>query len=112
MTTFASEALYDLWHNRAVFHFLREGEHTRAYVDVLTRALAVDGHILIGTFALDGPARCSGLQVTRYDAQGIAAVLGPAFTLIDSLAHAHTTPSGNVQRFTFAHFVRSAEPVG
>lgn len=108
VTTFATDAPYDLWHDRAVFHFLRTEEDKRAYVDVLTRAVVPGGHVLIGTFALDGPERCSGLQVTRYDVQGIASVLGPTFTLVDSLAHAHTTPAGNVQRFTFAHFVRGA----
>ena len=108
VTAFASDAPYDVWHDRAVFHFLRGDEDKRAYVEVLKRALAEGGHILIGTFALDGPERCSGLEVARYDAEGIAAVLGPAFKLVDSLAHVHTTPSGNVQRFTFAHLVRTA----
>lgn len=107
VTAFRSDAAYALWHDRAVFHFLTDDNEKRAYVDVLSRAVIAGGHVLIGTFALDGPERCSGLQVARYDAAGIAAVLGPAFTLVDSLAHAHTTPSGNMQRFTFARFVRS-----
>ena len=106
VTAFKSEAPYALWHDRAVFHFLTDDNDKRAYVDVLSRTVIEGGHVLIGTFALDGPERCSGLQVARYDAAGIAAVLGPAFTLVDQLAHAHTTPSGSVQRFTFARFVR------
>ena len=106
VTAFVSTAPYALWHDRAVFHFLTSPEERRADVEVLLRAVVVGGHVLIGTFALDGPERCSGLAVARYDAAGIAAVLGPAFTLVDELAHTHTTPSGNAQRFTFARFVR------
>jgi len=107
ITRFAPETPYAVWHDRAVFHFLTSDEDKRAYADVIARAVAPGGHAILGTFALDGPERCSGLQVSRYDAEGIAAVLGPSFVLVESLAHTHTTPSGNAQRFTFARFLRA-----
>ena len=108
ITAFNPAAPYALWHDRAVFHFLTASADQRAYVEVLKRAVIAGGHVLIGTFALDGPERCSGLPVARYHAAGIGAVLGPAFTLVEARAHSHHTPSGNEQRFTFARFVRQS----
>jgi len=106
ITTFAPTARYALWHDRAVFHFLTAAVDRAAYVDVLQRAVAPGGSVIVGTFAPDGPARCSGLDVARYDAPGIAAALGPSFALVESQTHDHPTPAGRVQRFTFARLVR------
>lgn len=97
---------YDLWHDRAVLHFLTEEADRAAYVARLKKALRRGGHAIIGTFALDGPERCSGLPVVRYDAKSLAALLGPEFELLDTRRQDHHTPMGGVQRFQFSLFRR------
>jgi SAM-dependent methyltransferase len=99
---------YDIWHDRAAFHFLTERGDRAAYVTRLKQALKPGGHAVIGTFALDGPERCSGLAVQRYDAASLAAELGTGFTLVDARRHEHSTPWGAIQRFQFCVFRRSA----
>ena len=91
---------YDLWHDRAVFHFLSPDE-VRVYRDLLSRAVAPQGYVVVATFALDGPEWCSGLPVTRYDAGRLSAALGDAFTLVDERREMHATPSGAIQPFTW-----------
>lgn len=95
---------YDLWHDRAAFHFLTEPADQAGYVRVLRRALKPGGRAIIGTFAPDGPEKCSGLLVARHDADSLQAVLGIDFELIATRRHQHTTPSGVVQRFQFSIF--------
>jgi 2-polyprenyl-3-methyl-5-hydroxy-6-metoxy-1,4-benzoquinol methylase len=97
---------FDVWHDRATFHFLTEAEERTAYVFTLAKALRVGGHAIIGTFALDGPERCSGLPVVRYDATFLGKTLGPAFRLIETRRQEHLTPMGGVQRFQFSRFER------
>lgn len=97
---------YDVWHDRAAFHFLVRAEDRAAYRAVLLSALPAGGHAIVATFAPDGPERCSGLPVARYDAEALAAELGPAFTLVESLREDHRTPGGKVQRFQWSRFVR------
>jgi hypothetical protein len=97
---------YDLWHDRAAFHFLTEEASRQAYAARVTRAVRPGGHVIIGTFAPDGPERCSGLPVMRHDAASIGAVLGQRFALIESRAHDHMTPAGRIQRFQFSLFRR------
>lgn len=97
----------DLWHDRAVFHFLTESADRAAYVQEVTRVLKPGGHLVIATFALDGPQRCSGLPVVRYDPDELAAVFGNRFQLEAQAADAHTTPGGNVQSFVYARFQRT-----
>src|SRR6266478_1511051 len=104
VTIWEPSRTYDVWHDRAAFHFLTERNDQAAYVARLRRALRVGGHAIIGTFALDGPERCSGLMVSRYDAKTLAATLGEGFELIDTLRHEHTTPWGVTQRFQFSTF--------
>lgn len=103
---------YDVWHDRAAFHFLNLPEDQAAYVDRLRRALRPGGHAIIGTFAPDGPERCSGLVVSRYDAHSLAAVLGSGFELIDTRRHEHTTPWGARQKFQFSTFRREGSELG
>lgn len=107
VTTWRPERKYDVWHDRAAFHFLNKPDEQRAYAATLRAALTSGGATIIGTFALDGPERCSGLPITRHDAASIAAVLGPDFKLIDEQPHDHATPGGSVQRFQFSTFQRS-----
>ena len=97
---------YDLWHDRAAFHFLTEAADRTAYVECLTRAVQTGGYAIIGTFAMDGPERCSGLPVIRYDAPVLSATLGNAFALVETRRHDHRTPMGGVQHFQFSIFRR------
>jgi SAM-dependent methyltransferase len=101
---------YDVWHDRAAFHFLTESADRAAYVSCLKAAVKAGGWVIIGTFALDGPERCSGLSVSRCDAASLAASLGDGFELIDTRRHEHVTPSGVTQKFQFSTFRR--EPDG
>jgi trans-aconitate methyltransferase len=93
---------YDLWHDRAVFHFLTEAADRAAYVERLAAAVGPGGHAIIASFAPDGPERCSGLPVMRYDAAALAATIGPAFALAGERRSAHTTPWGSSQAFQFS----------
>lgn len=95
---------YALWHDRATFHFLTTREDQAAYAKALDSALDPGGVAIIGTFAPDGPEKCSGLPVSRHDGDSIGRVLGPDFTLFDERRHDHTTPGGNVQKFQFSSF--------
>jgi len=97
---------YDVWHDRAVFHFLTDEHERAAYRATLLKGLKPDGTLILGTFADDGPERCSGLPVKRWSAAPLAFELGPEFRLIDSLRENHRTPQGVVQPFTWARFER------
>jgi trans-aconitate methyltransferase len=100
---------YDVWHDRAAFHFLTLANDRAAYVARLRRALRPGGHAIIGTFAPDGPERCSGLVVSRYDAGSLAATLGHGFELVDTIRHEHITPWGAAQKFQFSTFRRGPD---
>jgi SAM-dependent methyltransferase len=99
---------YDVWHDRAAFHFLNAPEDQASYVACVRHAVKTGGHVIIGTFAIDGPDKCSGLPVTRHSAESIASLLGDGFTLTDHRRHRHVTPWQSVQNFQFSSFVRSA----
>lgn len=109
VTIWEPSRTYDIWHDRAAFHFLTEREDQAAYVARLRRAVRPGGHAIIGTFAPDGPERCSGLLVSRYDAPGLAATLGRSFELIDARRHEHVTPWGATQKFQFSTFRRGQD---
>lgn len=95
-------AAYDLWHDRAVFHFLVAPEDRARYVAAATAAVRPGGTLIVATFALDGPARCSGLDVARYSPAGLAEAFGAAFILRRGFADVHRTPAGQDQRFSYA----------
>ncbi|MFT6785853.1 MAG: SAM-dependent methyltransferase [Glaciecola sp.] len=95
---------FHVWHDRAAFHFLTDAADQQAYLRAMDRALVAGGHAIIGTFAPNGPEKCSGLPVARYDAALLAERLGPDYRLIRSLMHDHHTPWGSVQRFHFGLF--------
>jgi SAM-dependent methyltransferase len=95
---------YDVWHDRAAFHFLTDAQDRAAYVERLARALGPGGHAIIATFAIDGPERCSGLPVVRYDAASLGEALGARFTLLDTRLQDHLTPAGAMQRFQYSVF--------
>ena len=98
---------YDLWHDRAVFHFLTAQDRRQAYVQQLVHALKPGGHAVIASFGPEGPQRCSGLDTARYDAAALARVLGPGLTLMDSMLEMHPTPSGTNQQFLYTLFRRA-----
>lgn len=99
---------YDVWHDRAAFHFLTDKADRAAYVETLHSALADAGHAIIATFALDGPECCSGLPVQRYSPKTLAATLGPRFKLVNGVRHEHQTPWGSMQAFQFSVLARAA----
>lgn len=106
ITAWGPEEAYDVWHDRAAFHFLTEASDRASYAERVLRAVRPGGHIIIGTFASDGPERCSGLPVARYDGASLRQIFGQSFELIESRNHAHRTPLGMVQRFQFSRFRR------
>jgi len=91
----------ELWHDRAVFHFLVEPAERAAYVAAAGNGIAPGGHLVVATFALDGPEMCSGLPVQRYDAAGLAAAFGPDFDLVETATERHVTPTGADQPFVY-----------
>ncbi|QBJ22887.1 class I SAM-dependent methyltransferase [Haematobacter massiliensis] len=95
---------FDVWHDRAAFHFLTGAADQDAYLRVMDRALLPGGHAIIGTFAPDGPTQCSGLPVARFDAALLSERLGSGYRLVRSLGHEHRTPWDSVQRFHFSLF--------
>ena len=95
---------YDIWHDRAVFHFLTDTESQRRYVEQIRHALKPSGHLIIATFASDGPVKCSGLDTVRYDPAKLHGVLGAEFELIGSATEAHVTPWNSEQNFQYCHF--------
>ena len=91
----------DLWHDRAVFHFLVEPQDQRRYVEQAAASVVPGGHLIVATFGPEGPERCSGLPVMRRDAASIEAAFAPAFRLIDSVSETHVTPWGKPQAFVY-----------
>lgn len=104
VTQWEPSETYDVWHDRAAFHFLTNRSEQVAYIQRLKAALRHGGHAIIGTFALDGPDKCSGLPVARHSPESVGALLGADFALIDRRQHEHRTPWGTVQRFQFSTF--------
>ena len=94
---------YDVWHDRAVFHFLAEPAQRRAYVHQVASAVKRGGHVIIGAFGPEGPNQCSGLEVMRYDAESLHREFGPRFRLKDSSTELHQTPFGSTQQFVYCY---------
>lgn len=93
---------FDIWHDRASFHFLVEATDRQAYVDRLIAGVKPGGHAIIATFAPDGPEKCSGLTVQRYSPESLSKAIGSAFDLVEHQHHRHVTPWGAVQSFQFS----------
>lgn len=106
VTEFVPDRTYQLWHDRAAFHFLTAPKDRQKYVKTLRRALASGGTLLLATFAPEGPRRCSGLDIVQYDAEKIAIELGEGFVLEEQCLVAHVTPSNGEQLFNFFRFQR------
>jgi len=101
ITTFVPNGTYDLWHDRAVFHFLTEEIERKKYLDSARRALKSGGHLILAAFALDGPEKCSGLPVRRYDAALLQETLGADFALLREIPESHKTPWETEQKFNY-----------
>ncbi|MDE3270847.1 class I SAM-dependent methyltransferase [Pseudoalteromonas sp. G4] len=97
---------FDVWHDRAVFHFLTTPEERSAYMKNVMHAVRPHGHIIIATFAEDGPEKCSGLPIVRYSAESLHGEFGEHFELKEQLLETHKTPLGTTQQFVFCHFVK------
>ena len=106
VTTFTPPRQFRLWHDRAVFHFLTDKADRQKYVEAMKRTMTPDGHAIIATFAIDGPEKCSGLSVCRYDAPAISAELGAEFQLVEQVNETHVTPWSTEQRFSYFRFAR------
>ena len=98
------EASLDVWHDRAVFHFLTEESDRKAYVAQVLRSVRPGGSLIVATFAEDGPDRCSGLPVVRYDSDALQEEFGGAFRLLDHRKESHRTPGGREQSFSYCRF--------
>jgi 2-polyprenyl-3-methyl-5-hydroxy-6-metoxy-1,4-benzoquinol methylase len=106
VTGFHPERRWDLWHDRAVLHFLTDPSDRKGYRRALEEGVVPGGHVIIATFGLEGPTRCSGLEVRRYSPAMLSAELGDAFELREARGEDHLTPTGVVQPFVFCLFRR------
>jgi ubiquinone/menaquinone biosynthesis C-methylase UbiE len=95
---------FDLWHDRAVFHFLTDKEDRQIYINQMDRSVKTGGHVIIATFAIEGPLRCSGLDVVRYGPETLCKELGEKFSLIENQSEEHSTPFDSVQKFNYCLF--------
>jgi 2-polyprenyl-3-methyl-5-hydroxy-6-metoxy-1,4-benzoquinol methylase len=94
---------YDLWHDRAVFHFLTAPAQRTAYVRQVARSVRSGGHVIVSAFGPEGPMKCSGLEVMRYDAESLHGEFGARFHLIESFTELHHTPFGTLQQFLYCY---------
>jgi hypothetical protein len=105
ITEFRPTVRYALWHDRALFHFLTDPLDRTRYLAVLREGLAPQGQLIVAAFAPDGPSRCSGLEVVRYDAEKLGRELGAEFQLLEEITETHITPSGLEQRFGYFRYI-------
>ena len=103
---FSPEDAFDIWHDRAVFHFLTTDEQMQHYAKVARKGIRTGGTLIIGTFAKDGPERCSGLNIRQHDVDSLDAVFDTGFERLHTQTHTHSTPSGGDQAFIFAVYRR------
>jgi SAM-dependent methyltransferase len=108
ITQFQPPQQYQYWHDRAVFHFLTDAQNRKNYLQVLQTALRPKGYAMIATFAADGPEKCSGLNVVRYDTQRMGEALGNSLKLLEVHHESHVTPSGGEQKFIYFLFQNNA----
>ena len=92
---------FEVWHDRAVFHFLTQEEQRVRYVEQVMKSVKHGGHVIISTFGPEGPEKCSGLDVVRYDPENLHGQFGKTFRLIDSSTEIHQTPMGTTQQFLY-----------
>lgn len=101
---FNPSSTYDLWHDRASFHFQTEEQQIQKYADIVAKAIGANGHMIIGTFSENGPKKCSGLDITQYSEASMDAVFETNFEFLNSITEDHTTPFNTIQNFIFCSF--------
>jgi len=106
ITTFIVKESFDVWHDRAVFHFLTDADDRLSYVEVISSALKPGAHAIVATFSLDGPEKCSGLDIVRYSPETLSAIFGDGFQLVETKTEKHKTPGGASQSFVYCRFIR------
>lgn len=94
---------YDVWHDRAVFHFLTRAADRQKYVEAVTHSVKAGGHVIVATFGVDGPSSCSGLEIVRYDPDSLHREFGDNFDLVHSSSESHSTPFGTEQKFVYCY---------
>jgi len=104
VTDFKPSGTYDLWHDRAAFHFLTSSEDIKKYLNTMESAISPNGYLILGTFSDKGPTKCSGIEIKQYSIEGLKASIPDTFTFIEGKNIDHTTPSGSMQNFTFCKF--------
>lgn len=104
VTAYAPGQTFDIWHDRAVFHFLTLDRDRECYLKVLNKALKPGGHVIIATFSDSGPNQCSGLDIVRYNPETLSQALGPTLRLVETLTEDHHTPNGGLQQFVYCRF--------
>jgi trans-aconitate methyltransferase len=109
VTSWRPDRVFDIWHDRAVFHFLTEEPDRRGYLAALDAGLRTGGTVIMATFAPDGPEKCSGLPVRRYSPEALAAELGAGFSLAETRFEDHATPAGRTQRFVYCRFQKVSD---
>jgi SAM-dependent methyltransferase len=106
ITQFDAPHQFSLWHDRAVFHFLTDQFDRKSYVKTLKHALRSGGHLIIATFAIGGPEKCSGLEIVQYDSEKLIAELGEDFEWVEERNEVHITPANKEQKFTYFRFIK------
>ncbi len=112
VTEFVAPHPFKLWHDRATFHFLTDSQDRQSYVNVMRRSLTPGGHVIIASFAIDGPTRCSELDIVRYDSEKLCAELGDDFNLVSEAQDIHITPANKEQKFGYFHFELTTDCYG
>ena len=107
VTCYTPGQRFDIWHDRAVFHFLTLEHDRKCYLETLNKALKPDGQVIIATFSDSGPSQCSGFEVVRYSPTSLSHALGSPFRLVETLTEEHHTPNGGLQQFVYCRFCRN-----
>ncbi|MPS66079.1 MAG: SAM-dependent methyltransferase [Chryseobacterium sp.] len=102
ITEFEPQTMYDIWHDRAAFHFLTTQEEIKKYVEIVKNA--VSDTLIIGTFSVNGPQKCSGLPIVQYNEDDLKTIFSESFELMKSFTEDHITPFSTVQNFIFCQF--------
>ena len=110
VTAYRPNKRFNLWHDRAVFHFLTNKADQEAYLSTLKTALLPGGHFIIGTFAQGGPKQCSGLEIVQHSPESLTQIFGADFELIETATEAHLTPWGSRQDFLYCRFLSKVFP--
>ena len=106
ITQFDAPQKFSLWHDRALFHFLTDPSDREIYVKTLKNAIKPEGHLIIATFAIGGPGKCSGLEIVQYDSEKMISEIGDNFQLIEERKEVHITPAKKEQKFIFFRFLK------